>query len=191
MTGVRIAVFAALAGLALGGPARAQDADTGSGDSPALVGYGEDLSLRDDLVRGLDVRLDLGGWVVARVTDREVEALRRRGIHVEAGPRIGPGEVLFAVGGHGGGVGWTVAAVPGFRLVAVSRPSAASFAGRRCFHRGPQRVPGRRMLPPSTPPKFAATTVDPLVADLVAQVDQGALLLTVTDLVGIHNRRAD
>ncbi len=47
------------------------------------------------------------------------------------------------------------------------------------------------MLPPSTPPKFAATTVDPLVADLVAQVDQGALLLTVTDLVGIHNRRAD
>lgn len=186
----------------------------------AVVVYGQDLGLRDRLLRVADVRVDSAGFVVAKVDPGLVPALERRGAvvaflepgaaelwlvpldHMELIPE-GQARILWQPLGRGPAV---VAILPAAKAVVL-----AALAKGGHGHCGLGAVGDRAMVP--APPlrwrglegragvdglaqrgaggTIAAVAGDPRIASLVADVNKTNLSARVQDLSSLFTRRAD
>ena len=186
----------------------------------AVVIYGQDLGLRDRLLRVADVRVDSAGYVVAKVDPGLVPALERRGASVVF---LDPGEaelwlvpldhmdlipdgqarILWQPADRGPAI---VAIMPAAKAVVLAALAAGGHG-----HCGLGAVSDRAMVP--APPlrwrglegragvdglaqrsaggTIAATAGDPRIATLVADVNKANLSARVQDLSSLFTRRAD
>ncbi|MHC4921174.1 MAG: M28 family metallopeptidase [Planctomycetota bacterium] len=168
------------------------------GEPLALVRYGQDISLRDCLIRepAVSVYADLGSHVVARVSAARAAGLGKAGIRVRGVPEPGRGEQLAAVS-------WTKRARPpsGVRillkekslyLVSGTPGNIADLHQPGVFHGGIVRIPLDQ------PYREAAgvvaplpEAVDPRISALVAKVQKANLVRHIQALSNLWTRRAN
>lgn len=167
----------------------------------ALYGYGEDLELRDFLIRKGRMYDDIGGWIVG-------DADPSLGVGYARLPELYSGEVLVTVIDHEHHesrraleeAGRAVWSVPGgratFKAYPVEALSSLSLNGFAC-HGSFRAVQTQQPIVPSSfpydgtdgPGRIPAITPKPAIQNMVSQVVQQNIEDTVDDLVAFGTRR--
>jgi leucyl aminopeptidase len=161
-----------------------------------VVGYAQDPSLRELLVEQRALCADLGERGVARLSDALLVHCRTRGatctplVEPPAGQRLA---VLFARTGTPDAAGLRVVARDGEVLFVLATPTALAAAKRPGIYAGGVQVldTDDTYAPTVFVPPPGVDNPDPIVAGLVAQVQQANLSSHITALSAIQTRRAD
>ncbi len=160
-----------------------------------LVEYGGDVTVRDRLIEAGTFYGDLGERGVARLDALRVATLQTAGVGIAQIGRVLPGEVLLAAVRTRSGAaplyGRLLLSRRAFFLTAVLPEAVPEGCSGSGFHGGLQvitldRAYASRRSPPLLAPEMA---FDPVIAGLVAQVQQSNLLAHVTALSAIFTRR--